>query len=324
MGLLDGKVAIVTGGGRGLGRAHALRMAAHGAAVVVNDPGSGLHGEPTNCEPTNGEPTNGEPTNGEPTNGEQVADRPADSVAAEITAAGGRAIADYGSVTDWSATEKLVSRAVAEFGHLDIVVNNAGIIRDRMLFSMTEQDFDVVIAVHLKGTFAMTRHACAYWRECAKLGTGRGGRIINTTSGTGLFGTAGQANYGAAKAGIISLTTITALEMGRYGVTANAISPIALTRMTQDIASVAGTPPPDGFDPRDPANASGLVVYLASDASAWLTGQVFRVDGRRVQRLRGWSVAGEYLGQAGGAVEPGELAGALPGLYGTAPTGRVG
>jgi len=298
MGLLDGKVAIVTGGGRGLGRAHCLQLAAHGAAVVVNDPGSGLHGE-------------------------QMADRPAGVVAAEITDAGGRALADHGSVTDWAATEKLVNRAVGEFGRLDIVVNNAGIIRDRMLFSMSEDEFDAVIAVHLKGTFAMTRHACAYWRERAKRGERSGGRIINTTSGTGLFGTVGQANYGAAKAGIVSLTTITALEMGRYGVTANAISPIALTRMTQGITSVVDAATPDGFDPRAPANASGLVVYLASDASAWLTGQVFRVDGGRVQRLRGWTAAGEYQSKSGMAVEPEELITGLPEVYGSAPAGRL-
>jgi NAD(P)-dependent dehydrogenase (short-subunit alcohol dehydrogenase family) len=298
MRLLDGKVAIVTGGGRGLGRAHCLRLAAHGAAVVVNDPGAGLHGE-------------------------QSADSPADTVAAEITAAGGRAVADHGSVTDWAATEKLVARAVEEFGHLDIVVNNAGIIRDRMLFSMSEDEFDAVIAVHLKGTFAMTRHACAYWRDAARQGAGRAGRVINTTSGTGLFGTVGQANYGAAKAGIVSLTTITALEMARYGVTANAISPIALTRMTQGIPAVAADPAAGDFDPRDPANASGLVAYLASDAAAWLTGQVFRVDGSRVQRLRGWRAAGEYRSRSGAAVEADELIAGLPGVYGTAPAGRL-
>jgi NAD(P)-dependent dehydrogenase (short-subunit alcohol dehydrogenase family) len=286
MGLLDGKVAIVTGGGRGLGRAHCLALAAHGAAVVVNDPGTGLHGESTD-------------------------QTPAEAVAAEITAAGARAVADHSS----------------EFGRLDVVVNNAGILRDKMLFSMTEDDFDAVIAVHLKGTFAMTRHACAHWREQAKKGTGRGGRIVNTTSGTGLFGTAGQANYGAAKAGIVSLTTSTALEMARYGVTANAISPIAHTRMTAGIPGVAvGNPVPegtDGFDPQDPANASGLVVYLASDASAWLTGQVFRVHGNRVQRLRGWRAAGEYRSRSGGAVRPDELIAGLPEVYGTAPAGRL-
>jgi NAD(P)-dependent dehydrogenase (short-subunit alcohol dehydrogenase family) len=304
MGLLDDKVAIVTGGGRGLGRAHCLALAAHGAAVVVNDPGAGLHGESTG-------------------------ETPAEAVAAEITAMGGRAIADHSSVTDWAATEKLIALAVAEFGRLDAVVNNAGILRDKMLFSMTEDDFDAVITVHLKGTFAMTRHACAYWREEAKRGAGRGGRIINTTSGTGLFGTVGQANYGAAKGGIVSLTTITALEMARYGVTANAISPIARTRMTTGILGVAvsnpvpGGPAPEAFDPQDPANASGLVVYLASDASAWLTGQVFRVHGNRVQRLRGWRSAGEYPSKSGGAVEPGELIAGLSEVYGTAPAGRL-
>ena len=314
MSLLDGKVAIVTGGGRGLGRAHCLALAAHGAAVVVNDPGAGLHGESTG-------------------------ETPAEAVAAEITAAGGRAVADHSSVTDWAATEKLIALAVSEFGHLDVVVNNAGILRDKMLFSMTEDDFDAVIAVHLKGTFAMTRHACAYWREEAKRGAGKrewtgtgrpvgsGGRIINTTSGTGLFGTVGQANYGAAKAGIVSLTTITALEMARYGVTANAISPIAHTRMTDGVAGVAVRNPvpegPEGFDPQDPANASGLVVYLASAAAAWLTGQVFRVHGNRVQRLRGWQAAGEYRSKSGGAAEPGELIAGLPEMYGTAPAGRL-
>jgi NAD(P)-dependent dehydrogenase (short-subunit alcohol dehydrogenase family)/acetyl-CoA acetyltransferase len=304
MGMLDGKVAIVTGGGRGLGRAHCLALATHGAAVVVNDPGAGLHGESTD-------------------------QTPAEAVVAEITAAGGRAVADHSSVTDWAASHKLIALAASEFGRLDVVVNNAGILRDRMLFSMTEDEFDAVIAVHLKGTFAMTRHACAYWREEAKRGAGRGGRIINTTSGTGLFGTVGQANYGAAKAGIVSLTTITALEMARYQVTANAISPIARTRMTDGIAGVPvrnpvpDGPVPDGFDPQDPANASGLVVYLASDASSWLTGQVFRVHGNRVQRLRGWRSAGEYRSKSGGAVEPGELITGLPETYGTAPAGRL-
>jgi NAD(P)-dependent dehydrogenase (short-subunit alcohol dehydrogenase family) len=308
MGLLDGKVAIVTGGGRGLGRAHCLALAAHGAAVVVNDPGAGLHGESL---------------------GESTGQTPAEAVAAEITAAGGRAVADHASVTDWAATEKLIALAVTEFGHLDVVVNNAGILRDKMLFSMTEDDFDAVIAVHLKGTFAMTRHACAYWREEAKRGAACGGRIVNTTSGTGLFGTVGQANYGAAKAGIVSLTTITALEMARYGVTANAISPIARTRMTDGTPGVAVRNPvpagraPEGFDPQDPANASGLVVYLASDASSWLTGQVFRVHGHRVQRLRGWRAAGEYQSKSGGAVEPDELVTGLPEMYGSAPAGRL-
>jgi NAD(P)-dependent dehydrogenase (short-subunit alcohol dehydrogenase family) len=302
MSLLDGKVAIVTGGGRGLGRAHCLALAAHGAASVVNDPGAGVRGESTG-------------------------ETPAEAVVAEITGAGGRAVADHSSVTDWRATEKLVALAVGAFGRLDVVVNNAGILRDRMLFSMTEDEFDAVIAVHLKGTFAMTRHACAYWREQAKSGAGRGGRIINTTSGTGLFGTVGQANYGAAKAGIISLTTIAAMEMARYGVTVNAISPIALTRMTAGTGVVVADPAPDGapegFDPHDPANASGLVVHLASDASSWLTGQVFRVHGNRVQRLRGWRAAGEYRSRSGGAVEPEELIAGLPEVYGTAPAGRL-
>jgi NAD(P)-dependent dehydrogenase (short-subunit alcohol dehydrogenase family) len=314
MSLLDGKVAIVTGGGRGLGRAHCLALAAHGAAVVVNDPGAGLHGESAGLH--------GESAG---LHGESTGQSPAEAVAAEITAAGGRAIPDHSSVTDWAATEKLIALAAAEFGRLDVVVNNAGILRDRMLFSMTEDDFDAVIAVHLKGTFTMTRHACAYWRDEAKRGTGRGGRIINTTSGTGLFGTVGQANYGAAKAGIVSLTTITAMEMARYGVTANAISPIALTRMTAGLDTVVapGAGPAAGFDPQDPANASGLVVYLASDAASWLTGQVFRVHGDRVQRLRGWRSAGEYPSKSGGAVQPEELITGLPQVYGTAPAGRL-
>jgi NAD(P)-dependent dehydrogenase (short-subunit alcohol dehydrogenase family) len=303
VGLLDGKVAIVTGGGRGLGRAHCLALAAQGATVVVNDPGAGLHGEGT-------------------------AETPADAVVEEIRAAGGQAIADHSSVTDWAATEKLVALAATEFGRLDVVVNNAGILRDRMLFAMTEEEFDAVIAVHLKGTFSMIRHACAHWRAEAKRGEGRGGRIINTTSGTGLFGTVGQANYGAAKAGIVSLTTIAAMEMARYGVTVNAISPIALTRMTDGIAGVAVRNPvpdgaPEGFDPQDPANASGLVAYLASDASSWLTGQVFRVHGNRVQRLRGWRAIGEYRSKSGGAATPEELVTGLPEVYGTAPAGRL-
>ena len=301
-GTCTGRVVVITGAGNGIGRAHALAFAAQGAQVVVNDLGGARDGAGSSASP-------------------------AQAVADEIAAAGGEAVANTDDISSWAGAERLIEAAIDAFGGLDVVVNNAGILRDRMLFSMTEDDFDAVIAVHLKGTFAMTRHACAYWREEAKRGTGRGGRIINTTSGTGLFGTVGQANYGAAKAGIVSLTTITALEMARYGVTANAISPIALTRMTDGVAGVAVRNPvpegPEGFDPQDPANASGLVVYLASAASAWLTGQVFRVHGNRVQRLRGWRVAGEYRSKSGGAAEPGELIAGLPEVYGTAPAGRL-
>jgi NAD(P)-dependent dehydrogenase (short-subunit alcohol dehydrogenase family) len=299
MGLLDGKVAIVTGGGRGLGRAHCLALAAQGAKVVVNDIGVGLHGENTQ-------------------------DSPADEVVALIKASGGEAIADHGSVSDWSATEQLISDCVGYFGRLDIVVNNAGIVRDKMVFSMTEQDFDAVIAVHLKGTFAMTRHACAHWRESFKRGKPVAGRIINTTSGTGLFGNVGQANYGAAKAGIASLTAITALEMRRYGVTANAVSPLALTRMTEDIDFVRDAlGAEDDFDPRDPANVSGLVAYLGSDAACWLSGQVLRIDGNRIQRLSGWSLAGEYVTRSGRAATPEELIDGMAELYGALPSGRL-
>ncbi|MER5182457.1 SDR family NAD(P)-dependent oxidoreductase [Streptomyces sp. NPDC002896] len=298
MGILDGKVAIVTGGGRGLGRAHCLALAEAGATVVVNDPGAGVHGERTG-------------------------DSPADDVVAEITKLGGRAVANHGSVTDWAATEAVVEDTVAEFGRLDIVVNNAGIVRDRMLFSMSEAEFDAVIAVHLKGTFALTRHACAYWREASKRGERVAGRVINTTSGTGLFGNQGQSNYGAAKAGIAGLTVLTALEMRRYGVTANAISPIAATRMTEGLSVGASLQAADDFDPRDPANASGVVVYLASDAAAWLTGQVLRIEGNRLNRLQGWTVTGVHPSQSGKALTYEELIEAVPQLYGVAPAGRA-
>lgn len=297
MGILDGKVAIVTGGGRGLGRAHCLALAEAGATVVVNDLGSGVHGESTG-------------------------DSPADEVVAEIGKLGGQAVADHSSVTDWAATEALVAETVERYGRLDIVVNNAGIVRDRMIFSMSEEEFDAVVAVHLKGTFALTRHACAYWRQAHKRGEQVAGRIINTTSGTGLFGNAGQANYGAAKAGIAGLTVITAIEMRRYGVTANAISPLAATRMTADLPVGRAETSAAGFDPRDPANASGVVVYLASDAAQWLTGQVLRVDGDRLGRLQGWAIAGIHRSSSGGAVTADELLDAMPQLYGTAPLGR--
>jgi NAD(P)-dependent dehydrogenase (short-subunit alcohol dehydrogenase family) len=301
--LLQGKVAVVTGSGRGVGRGIALALAREGAKVVINDVG---------CE----------------VDGRGSAQDPAAQVVKEIKALGSDAVPNYDSVASFSGAENIIKTALDTFGRIDILVNNAGIVRDKSIGKMTEDDFDAVIAVHLKGTFAMTRHACAHWREEAKRGARRGGRIINTTSGTGLFGTVGQANYGAAKAGIVSLTTITALEMARYGVTANAISPIALTRMTDGIAGVAvRNPAPDGaladFDPQDPANASGLVVYLASDAASWLTGQVFRVHGNRVQRLPGWRSAGKYRSQSGRAVEPGELIAGLPEVYGTAPAGRL-
>jgi NAD(P)-dependent dehydrogenase (short-subunit alcohol dehydrogenase family) len=294
VGVLEGRVVIVTGGGRGLGRAHCLELARQGAKVVVNDLGVGLHGE-----------AEGSPRS------------PAEAVVDEIEALGGTAIPDGTSVTDWDGMEALVQEAVDHFGDLHAVVNNAGFIRDRLLVSMTEADFDDVIAVHLKGTAALTKHACAYWRQRAKAGRPVSGRVVMTTSGTGLFGNAGQANYGAAKAGIANLAGIVALEMERYGVTANAVSPVAATRM---LATIGRETSVDGWDELDPANASPVVAWLCSEGSGWLSGQVLRVDGNTVRRVRSWAVEGGYRSRSGETLTAEELHRGVRWLFGVAPT----
>ena len=293
MTLLAGRVAIVTGAGRGLGRAHALALAEAGAAVVVNDIGAGLSGD-------------------------RGADSPADDVVAEIVAAGGRAVADRHSVSDWKDAGAIVETAVSEFGRLDIVVNNAGITRDRVITSSTEEDFDLTIAVHLKGTYAMCHHAAGYWRAESKAGRPVSGRIINTTSGTGMFGNVGQSAYGAAKAGIIGISLSIARELRRYGVTVNVISPIARTRMTAGLVADA---PADGFDELDPANASPLIAFLGSAEAGWLTGQVLRVEGGTLVRMRGWEPAGSYRSRSGARLTADELADGAAMLYGALPTG---
>jgi NAD(P)-dependent dehydrogenase (short-subunit alcohol dehydrogenase family) len=298
MGMLDGRVVIVTGGGRGLGRSHCLELASHGATVVVNDLGGGLHGE------------------------EGDRSSPAGEVVAAIEEAGGTAISDGTSVADFAGMAALVERTVERFGRLDAVVNNAGIIRDRMLTGMSEEDFDQVLAVHLKGTFNLTKHACDHWRSVAKAGGEASGRIVNTTSGTGLFGNVGQANYGAAKAAIANLTVITAMEMDRYGVTANAISPIARTRMTEGLPSMQDDAN-GSWDRFDPANASPVVAWLASAGSGWLTGAVLRVDGNTVQKVRAWEVDPRvsYRSRSGERLEATELDRGMRLALGTLPSG---
>jgi NAD(P)-dependent dehydrogenase (short-subunit alcohol dehydrogenase family) len=257
---MEGKVAIVTGAGRGLGRAEALELAGLGVRVVVNDFGRTLQGEEEKS--------------------------PADAVVDEITAAGGEAVADHGDVADWDLSRELVEAAVDRFGQLDILVNNAGFLRDRMLFNMSEEDFDAVIRVHLKGHFCMSRHAAAYWRDRSKAANGPVyGRLVNTSSEAGLFGSPGQPNYAAAKAGIIALTLATANSVGRYGVTANAIAPRARTRMTETIPGFEA-PDPD-FDRFAPENVSPLVAYLASPAAARVSGQLFVVYGRMIDVVQG-------------------------------------
>ncbi len=265
MGLLDGRVVIVTGAGRGLGREHCLELARYGASVVVNDLGVGLHGQ----------------------QGEECRS-PAEEVVDEVLAAGGTASADGTSVSDFDGVAGLIERTVDTYGRLDAVVNNAGIVRDRMITGMSEEDFDLVIDVHLKGSWNLTRHACAYWRDRSKAGDAVTGRIVNTTSGAGLFGNIGQSNYGPAKAAIASLTMITGMEMERYGVTANAVSPLARTRMTEGLGSMSA--PAEGFDPYHPANTSPVVAYLCSAESGWLSGSVLRVQGDTVQVLRPWGI----------------------------------
>ncbi len=296
-GLLEGRVVIVTGAGRGLGRQHCLELARHGATVVVNDLGVGLRG------------------------GEEGGVSPAEEVVAEIDAAGGVATADGASVSDFAAVGELVERTLADRGRIDAVVNNAGIVRDRMITGMSEEDFDLVVAVHLKGTWNLTRHVCGHWRDAAKAGGAVSGRIVNTTSGTGLFGNVGQSNYGPAKAAIANLTMITAMEMERYGVTANAISPLARTRMTEALPAMQG--PFDGWDPYDPANASPVVAYLCSAASGWLSGNVLRIQGDTVQRLRPWDVDQHttYRGTPGAPVDATALDRGLRVAFGAFPSG---
>lgn len=267
---LKGRVAIITGAGRGIGREEALTLAAAGAAVVVNDVGGSFSGEGNDATPA-----------------QQVVD--------EIKAKGGRAVANYADVTSHSAMKDLVDLAVAEFGGLDIVVNNAGILRDTMIFNMEEAMWDAVMAVHLKGTFNLSKHACVYWREQSKAGKPVSGRIINTSSDAGLLGNIGQANYGAAKAGIAAFTMIIGKEMERYGVKANAIAPIARTRLTTDAtpsmaAFMAATPAEGEFDKLGPQNVAPVVAYLASEGCA-LNGEVLRVAGDMVWLMRGWHSA---------------------------------
>jgi NAD(P)-dependent dehydrogenase (short-subunit alcohol dehydrogenase family) len=269
---LSGKVAIVTGAGRGIGRGHALALAEAGATVVVNDLGGSLAGEGADLSP-------------------------AQQVVAEIEAGGGEAIADGENVADFEAAERLVRRAIETFGRLDILVNNAGILRDRMLVNMTEQEWDAVIAVHLKGHFATTRHAAGYWRERSKAGGDVRARVINTSSPSGVFGNIGQTNYGAAKAGIAAFTIIAAQELARYGVTVNCLAPNARTRMTEETFDMSA--PAEGWDPLDPSNISPVVVALCADEAQEITGQCFHVWGGAVNALQPWDAGELFLAEHG-------------------------
>ena len=262
-GICDGRVVIVTGAGGGLGRAHALAFAAEGASVVVNDYGVQLDGSPGNSEA-------------------------AQAVADEIVARGGQAVANGADVADWAQAEAMVAQAVDSFGGLDVLVNNAGFLRDRMLANMAEDEWDAVIRVHLKGHFAPMRHAAAYWRAESKAGRQREARIINTSSGAGLQGSVGQGNYSAAKGGIATLTLVAAAEMGRFGVTANAIAPVARTRMTETTFADMMSTGADAFDAMAPENVSPLLVWLGSPQSSHVTGRVFELEGGKIALGDGW------------------------------------
>jgi NAD(P)-dependent dehydrogenase (short-subunit alcohol dehydrogenase family) len=261
--LCEGRICVITGAGRGIGREYALMLADHGAQVVVND----LGGDRTGTGPDPSEPGTG----------------PAQQVVDEIVAAGGAAVANTDDISTWDGAKALVDQAIEVFGGLDVVVNNAGILRDRMLVNMSEEEWDSVVKVHLKGTFAVARHAAAYWRDRAKAGETNDARIINTTSVSGIYGNIGQANYGAAKAGIAGLTIIAARELGRYGVTVNAIAPGALTRMTEDLPLTDETKA--ALDPRWVAP---VCVWLASTLSADVTEQILEVSGTTFAIAEGW------------------------------------
>jgi NAD(P)-dependent dehydrogenase (short-subunit alcohol dehydrogenase family) len=264
MGLFDGKVAIVTGAGRGIGRAEAMLLAAEGGSVVVNDLGGEASGEGADT-------------------------RPAQQVVDEIEAAGGKAAANYDNIAMWDGGEAIVAQAVDVFGGLDVLINNAGILRDKMSFNMSEAEWDAVIAVHLKGHFATSRFAASYWRQRSKeTGAPVNAAIVNTSSESGLYGNAGQVNYGAAKAGIASMTIIMARELERVGVRVNAIAPVARTRLTEALAGDHMTPKEGEFDRFAPENVAAAACWLASDLAAGISGQVVKVQGGFVQVLEGW------------------------------------
>jgi NAD(P)-dependent dehydrogenase (short-subunit alcohol dehydrogenase family) len=264
-GICEGRVVIVTGAGRGIGRGHAIEFARQGARVVVNDLGAEVDGTGSSSGP-------------------------AGEVVEEIRGAGGEAVANGEDVSDWEGAQRLVDTAVTTFGGLDVLVNNAGILRDRMLVNMTDSEWDAVIRVHLRGTFAPMRWATAYWRNRVKEGGTNDARIINTTSPSGIYGNVGQTNYGAAKAGIASMTIIAAMELGRYGVTVNAIAPAALTRMTENLGfgQAAREVKPDEFDRNDPDNIAPVVVWLGTPAASGITGRVFVVHGGHLSVAEGW------------------------------------
>lgn len=252
MSISDGRVVIVTGAGQGIGRAHALAFGADGARVVVNDVGTA-----------------------------------AEDVAAEVREAGGSAVASVGDVSDWSYGQELVRTAVDAYGQLDALVNNAGLVRDRMLVNMSELEWDLVLQVDLKGHFVPLRHAASYWKDQSKASNQIKARVVNTSSGAGLMGSVGQGNYSAAKAGVVALTQVAAVEMARFGVTLNAIAPAARTPMTEVVFAQTMAKPESGFDPMDPANISPLVVWLAS-GDCDVTGRVFEVEAGIISPADGW------------------------------------
>ena len=289
MGQLDGRVAIITGAGRGIGREHALLFAAEGAKVVVNDLGGAADGSGDDRTP-------------------------AEQVVAEITAMGGEAIANTDNVADWEGGQRMINAAIETFGDLHILVNNAGILRDRVLINMTEGEWDAVIAVHLKGHFVPTRFAAAYWREQTKAGKTVKASVINTSSTSGLFSNPGQANYGAAKSGIATFSEITAKELSRYGVRCNAIAPAARTRLTLATPGLGEriAEPTDAavFDEWDPANVSPLVAWLGTENCA-ATGKTFYVQGGRVGIFQSWKIVDDVdkhdrweVAELGAALEP--------------------
>jgi NAD(P)-dependent dehydrogenase (short-subunit alcohol dehydrogenase family) len=292
MGVLEGKVAVITGAGRGIGRGEALLFAEEGARVVVNDLGGEWDGTGADT-------------------------RPASQVVEEITAAGGEAVGHFEDVSEPIGAESLLKLALGTWGRLDVVVNNAGILRDRMVFNMSVDEWDAVIKVHLRGHFLVTRAACAQWRERSKEGEAVRAAIINTSSTSGILGNVGQSNYGAAKAGIAAFSCIVAMEMQRYGVTVNAIAPGARTRMTEKTFGDLRIPQGE-FDALAPENIAPLVAFLASDRAAHITGQVFGIQGGLVQLYQGWTPVSELRKDE--RWSPDELSERMDGLFGDRPT----